>query len=255
MWKGCLPQDFVITPKALWIQRHTVVPQKISPSRLMQTTCHWEPREVIVWVTTWSLPGPRMLRRLRETQCPPFEISSDEEPLTRGIARRNAEPGATQIESSLATVPASHTALHEAGNQVSPDRVFQCTCWVHLRKIWSELIIKGPRPFRSSQFALPVQNRFAVLDATDGRVATVAEPSFRRLRLVSQGARVSQASGRMRVVDESMQNASVPGSDSVGTHPHEELKKCSLQESLTIIEGGGKFPVRVQTLDLRSITI
>ena len=32
-------------------------------------------------------------------------------------------------------------------------------------------------------------------------------------------------------------------------------KKCSLQESLTIIEGGGEFAVRVQILDLRSITI
>ena len=73
------------------------------------------------------------------------------------------------------------------------------------------------RPPRSSQFA---QNSFSVLDTTDGRVATVAEPVFRRLRLVSQGARVSQASGRVGVVDESMQDASVPGS---GTHPHEEL--------------------------------
>ena len=47
----------------------------------------------------------------------------------RGIARNvvpriaRVEPGATQIESSLATVPASQTALHEAGKQVSQDRV------------------------------------------------------------------------------------------------------------------------------------
>ena len=66
---------------------------------------------------------------LRRRRSAPFETSSDEEPFTRGITRNvvpriaGVEPGATQIESSSATVPASQTARHEAGNRVSPGRV------------------------------------------------------------------------------------------------------------------------------------
>ena len=117
----------------------------------------------------------------------------------------------------------SQTALLEAGNRVSPDRV-PMPVLDALEEDLERVDRQVPRSPPSSQFALPVQNRFAVLDATDGRVATVAE-LVRRLRLVSQGAQVSQVSGRVGVVDE---DASVPGSDSVGTHPHEELSVVSV---------------------------
>ena len=59
----------------------------------------------------------------------------------------------------------------------------------------------------------------------NGRVADFAEPALRRLRLISQGARVPHVSGSVGAVDESMQDAFVRGSDSVGTLPvNEHLK-------------------------------
>ena len=50
----------------------------------------------------------------------------------------------------------------------------------------------------------------APVGSDNGTVATVAEPAFRRLRLISQGARISQASGSVGVVDESMQGCIRP---------------------------------------------
>ena len=163
-------------------------------------------------------PGQPMLHRLRRKRSASFVISSVEEPLMRGIARNvvpriaGVEFGATQTESSLAIVPASQTALDKAGNSVSPDRVPMHV--LDALKEDLERVDQVPRSPCSSQFALPVQNRFVVLDATAGRVATVAEPVFRRLRLASQGALVFQASCRVGVVDESMQD---------DPHRHEEL--------------------------------
>ena len=161
-----------------------------------------------------SHPGPPLLRRLRRRRV--REISSDEEPLMRGIARnvipRIAEvefaPGATQIETSLATVPASQTALHEAGRRVSPDRVP-----MHVLDALEEDLEREhqvPRSPWSSQFALLVQNRFAVLDTTvrdssglmstavdgcevevdDGVVSEMLTP--RRLVLTSRSVPVTQ---------------------------------------------------------------
>ena len=67
----------------------------------------------------------------------------------------------------------------------------------------------------------------------------------------------------MGVVDDPMQDASVPGSDSVGTLPHEELSGNDTVPGLpqevfaagVVVEGGEESAVRVQTLDLRSNTI
>ena len=71
-----------------------------------------------------SHPGPPVLRRLRRRRSVPVEISSDEEPLMRYITRNvfpqvdgvETERDASQSEISE-TVPASQTALHEAGRQ------------------------------------------------------------------------------------------------------------------------------------------
>ena len=54
----------------------------------------------------------------------------------------------------------------------------------------------------------------------NGRVADFAEPGFRRLRLISQGARVPHVSRSVGAFDESMQD--IRGSDSVGTLPVNE---------------------------------
>ena len=53
----------------------------------------------------------------------------------------------------------------------------------------------------------------------NGRVADFAEPGFRRLRLISQGARVPHVFRSVGAFDESMQD--IRGSDSVGTLPVE----------------------------------
>ena len=109
--------------------------------------------------------GPPLLRRFRRRQDVLFEISSDEEPVVRGIAR-NVVPraagmesvaDATPIETSLTTVPATQTALVEAGKNE-----FQVGASVPLDVLdaLEDDLDRVDVVARSSDFVLPVQNRF-----------------------------------------------------------------------------------------------
>ena len=100
----------------------------------------------------------------------PFEISSDEEPLVRGIDR-NVVASVTRVESaadatqitSLATVPATQTALIEARREAFP--VGASVPSDVLDALEADLD-RVDVEARSSDFVLPVQNRFSVLNST-----------------------------------------------------------------------------------------
>ena len=117
-----------------------------------------------------SHPGPALLRRLRRRRDVPFEISSDEEPLVRGIAR-NVVPRVDGLESvidatqvSLATVPATQTALVEAGIELHSEVVLLQSHRTFLDSLEEDLDrVDGAR---SPEFVVPVLNRFALLDST-----------------------------------------------------------------------------------------
>ena len=75
-----------------------------------------------------SNPGPPSLRHLRRNRSALFEISSDEEPLIRGIgrnvvARVEGVPNDTHIEVCSETVPASQSALIAVGISVVTEQV------------------------------------------------------------------------------------------------------------------------------------
>ena len=91
---------------------------------------------------------------------PHLNVSSEEEVLVRSNRGRHVVP---RIDGELpATVPTSQTAFIEAGRWVSPEQVP-----LHVLDALEEELDGGaPRWPRSSEFALPVQNRFAALDPT-----------------------------------------------------------------------------------------
>ena len=114
-----------------------------------------------------SHPGPPLLRRLRRRRDVLFEISSDEEPLVRGIdrnvvarvARVESAADATQVETSLATVPATQTALIEAGREAFPVGADVLDA---LEADLDRVDVEA----RSSDFVVLIQNRFSVLNST-----------------------------------------------------------------------------------------
>ena len=74
---------------------------------------------------------------------------------------------ATQIETSLATVPATQTAHVEAGREAFPGGASVPSDVLDaLEANLDRVDVEA----RSSDFVLPVQNRFSALDSTDGRL-------------------------------------------------------------------------------------
>ena len=133
-----------------------------------------------------------------------------------------------------------------------PQIEFQCPCWMHQRKIWSELTIKCRVHFVRPSLRCLFRTDLPFWMRQMGESPLLWNPSDGCGW--SGKARVSQASGRVGVDED----ASVPGSDSVDlstkscqlSTPFQVCHmKCSLQESLTVIEGGGECVVRVETLD------
>ena len=67
----------------------------------------------------------------------------------------------------------------------------------------------------------------------NGRVADFAEPAFRRLRLISQGARVAHVSGSVGAVDESMQDILGVGHSIGGSGDADGFAKSSSTQGRT----------------------
>ena len=118
------------------------------------------------WDSDSESDGLELTRHARRSQrsFPITQVaaSSDEEVLVRSNVEGMWSPG----RELPATVPASQTALNKAGMWVSPDQVP-----LHVLDALEDglgPVESGqvPRSPCSSEFALPVQNRFAVLDPT-----------------------------------------------------------------------------------------